>query len=196
MAIGLAISVRQEIGVVFAWVVALAAADLFDGVLARWLGTDTNTRRLLDIVVDRMVAHTALVAAICAHPDFISLYLPIAIRDLAAAAGFLRALSRRAQLISGDRWHRASSLANAIMGLAFVSGAPAPALACAAIAWAINGILLADHAGTYLANRNILRCTPQLTRVQSHNFAGFRYFIKVLGRGDEPRVSTEPNSAA
>ena len=37
MAIGLAISVRQEIGVVFAWVVALAAADLFDGVLARWL---------------------------------------------------------------------------------------------------------------------------------------------------------------
>jgi cardiolipin synthase (CMP-forming) len=78
------------------WVVAVAAlSDMLDGLVARWLGAESDTGRLLDPVADKvfvLMLMGTLIAEGTLHPLWA---LALALRDVVVLIGLVYTVARR-----------------------------------------------------------------------------------------------------
>ena len=103
LALLLAVELHRSISIAIGLLIVVIAADILDGVMARRLGVDTNSRRIADTTVDMLSTHVVLLSFIAFHPNFSPLYLPLALRDLASAGVCSTSLlSGRALIVGGN----------------------------------------------------------------------------------------------
>jgi phosphatidylglycerophosphate synthase len=165
----------------FAWVlvVAIVVADIFDGVLARRLSCDTNTRRSIDAVVDRICIHASFGVAVAIQPAYLAIYAPLLIRDVLALSASGVLLHRRKLLLMGGHWHKLSSLTCAAFGVAILA---LPAAVAFSIGWGavlVNYALLCDYAGGYFLARH----KTGIVRFRITRLAGVRFVAEAaVGR--------------
>lgn len=106
-----------------------AAADYFDGAEARKHGSDSASRRILDVVIDRVSIHAASLTCVAVLGVPLQLALLLATRDIAQAAYSLWRLSASRVVFVGPRWHMAYGLAFLIWGsYTMVEGVVSPVL--------------------------------------------------------------------
>lgn len=129
--------------------VLLVLADILDGAIARRLGSDTPSRRIADVTVDKLVIHSALLAVVLGRPEALPWYALILLRDLVAALGYLRLILSRRVVVVGTALHRCSSLSDAVFFISVLVGHSSLVVISGALACMTNYILLLDFAGVY-----------------------------------------------
>ena len=96
------------------WLTAVVVADIADGIIARWLGVDTNRRRILDAVIDRLTIHTTTLV-MCLMPETILLLLPVIIRDIVLIIRNWWLLVNKRVIIGPGNIHRAGTFLYAVL---------------------------------------------------------------------------------
>lgn len=87
-----------------------AVIDLFDGVIARKLGTETGFRRILDVVVDRIVIALALIALAAEGYCAVWWVAVIVARDVAQGMVSGSFTVRHQSVLVGPHWHMSYGL--------------------------------------------------------------------------------------
>jgi phosphatidylglycerophosphate synthase len=94
---------------------AVIIADIGDGVLARRFNVDTNGRRILDVVVDRVTIHTAFALLMWLIPESIALVTPIIIRDVVLILRNWWLLKAKRVIITPGIIHRTGTVLYAVL---------------------------------------------------------------------------------
>jgi len=113
--------------------------DLFDGILARRLNSDTPLRRSVDSIVDRLTIDTCLIAAGLAGALPLPILFALLVRDAYLALLCGNMVRQRRVAIKADWLYRSLNLCVAAWALAapFVSSAAAGVLALALLAFSL-----------------------------------------------------------
>ena len=82
---------------------AVTIADLADGMVARKLEVDTNSRRIADAVVDRITIWSAFGAAVHTDPSLLAWYTPLAVRGAVIATGSNLCFWTKNKLVLGGK---------------------------------------------------------------------------------------------
>lgn len=152
---------RSEALVALALLAVLVGADVVDGIVARKLDVDSNLRRGTDAVIDRLSVHIVFLAFVLVHPVWIVPWLALLTRDVYQGALSFRSLHHHGVLLIGDRWHKGSSISDAVWGACLLV-APAYVAAIVGVgALTINWLLLFDYLGSAMTQpkRRAERCS-------------------------------------
>lgn len=129
------ISLSGPFLVSLAWIVIWLLSDQMDGMIARRLGIDNVTRRIMDVVVDHVSVTCSFVAAFYYHSEYLTLLVLSAWSILAcfklgySVIGIVSYAKYRVLLRSTGPSNKVFNLGQAITGLAMVYGISAPTLA-------------------------------------------------------------------
>lgn len=132
-------------GLAFACFVAFATIDLVDGLVARRRGEETGLRRIVDVVVDRITIHAALLAIVSSLPGGMLMWTALAVRDVAQGALSGNFTRRHMTVLVGPKWHMCYGLSV----LAFVGSAlflPAASPALLIVLWLLSALTFVDFA--------------------------------------------------
>jgi phosphatidylglycerophosphate synthase len=176
LVIGLVAEYGRSLRLALVWLSGIVVADVLDGILARGFACDSDRRRMMDSIVDRASIHIAFVSFLSTHPALTGFYLPIALRDIINSVGSGICLRARRVLVIGGRWHKVSSLLDAVLGAAFLWGYLPFVWLAAVGAWASNYTLLLDYLGAY----SVVVDSPHreaLTRLTVRNLVGIRVVL-------------------
>jgi phosphatidylglycerophosphate synthase len=115
---GLCVAVWQQASpyASLAWLIAILITDMGDGVVARWLSVDTNLRRIVDVVVDRISIHAAFAVIVWRIPGTLPLVLPIVIRDIVLILRNCWLFQHKRIIITPGIIHRAGTFLYAVVG--------------------------------------------------------------------------------
>ena len=114
--------------------VAFALLDYFDGVAARKVGEDTASRRLGDVLLDRVSIHTVILLTCLYYGGGWAAWSVLLLRDLLQGGFFFYLLAKYRVIIIGAYWHMSYGIAILIWECAYVmTGSVSQALtACTA----------------------------------------------------------------
>jgi phosphatidylglycerophosphate synthase len=155
------------------WLAAIVICDLGDGVVARWLGVDTTTRRITDVVVDRFSIHSAMAVIILYVPGTLWLTLPVVIRDLVLIVFNWWVLYRKHSIVTPGNLHRTGTFLYAVLYATLLFSRGELAHWVAGIISVIVWILLID----YLRAGILIPSQPKgqpLARYQAIKLRAFR----------------------
>lgn len=196
-AIASTIALHSPRAVPLAFLVVYVLADILDGVLARAWGVDSNTRRMLDAIVDKVSIHAALLACVLTTPGILIFYIPLMIRDLAVSLGYFALITQRGRLFVGPSTHKLSSVCCAAFGVAALGGAPEAIWATSLLALLVNYVLLIDAAGVFACSwAAAWNDSPQgLYRLALPNWSGARYLLSLAIYSRMRAQSQRPSDA-
>lgn len=157
-------------------------ADWVDGVWARAWQKDTNARRMVDAIVDKVSIHGAFWAVIVMRPELLPLYLPLMVRDALIGAGYLTLITNWKRLFVGSAVHRLSSITCGCLGVTILLDIRDLLIPVWIVTTAISYILLVDAVGVAIRCRLYMRSDTRsgLSRVQARNWEGIAYLIAHL----------------
>ncbi len=164
------------------FLVAFVSADLFDGLLARHLGVDTDLRRAWDSTLDRIAVHLVLYFSVLLQaPGLFWLYSLVALRDFIGSLICAHAYLRRHHrfMILGGRVHAGWSLGAAAFFVAIQLGPHGVAVSVGILFLIASWILLFDYIGTFVAATKgiVSPASDQSCRIYSLRLAGLRYLL-------------------
>lgn len=88
-----------------------AFLDVIDGIAARSVGADTASRRIADVVIDRLAIHAAFVAACYATGSSWQAWSLLLVRDVVQGIFSLCYIHRTGIVVIGAHWHMSYGLA-------------------------------------------------------------------------------------
>ena len=157
---------------------AVTIADLADGMVARKLEVDTNSRRIADAVVDRITIWSAFGAAVHTDPSLLAWYTPLAVRGAVIATGSNLCFWTKNKLVLGGNFHKLASLSQAALGISMVGEArPAIMATVAAGTYAINAVSGIDYFGGQMQQLKKPR-SDKLERIRVRKLEGLRSLLR------------------
>ncbi len=135
-------SIRDgDTGTTAAWMVAIIAADVGDGVLTRKINPDADgpLRRVIDGSVDKATAVSCFAALAIEHPETLYWYAPLAARGVLHTAQNAYNLVKKKTVLVGSGWHRFALVSQVGLGMSLLAESSTAAIATAAsVSYAVN----------------------------------------------------------